>query len=498
MNVFRARGSKRVLQIKQKEMIQRNQNRQAPPTNQKAPKTESGDQSTSSDPNAKSLATKTECEPESKEPEDPPSSDAQSNDLVFPCFDSVSYRWLSDKFTIALPPYLRRWLVKLLDTINQSDIAQEVHAFAWMVLLYPSLLLLQDADDNLDGLVDATLAKMRSFMLSEAESDALELNNALICAELFAHRADEIPPRVWRRLNELMEPASSLPKFLKIACSRAKEEKAARELAQCSAAQAMSSKTRDKWMSFVGVYTQMCRLHRLREMHGERLSALCRANIAKMTRVCEERYCAVLRSLLEPLKRRSDAAKLSYCYYRYKTMAMCTHSPTSIVPTFAGQMGVVESAASTRLWRVMVDALHDDVRGFVESVARVVSAKQKGAKGWKGVAKMPKKERRHLRILDHVCYNSLCALLMFQSVRAEAGETDKASYARLLAMRAEICDAIGRLADNGMLFVEEMTGLDHDVLDSCFLTDDSKEGKEDWSVHLMSGVLLNFWNEKTV
>ena len=114
---------------------------------------------------------------ESKEPEEEQHS-SDSTDLVFPSFDCVSYLRLRDKFSIALPPFLRRWLTKLLSTIIASDIAREVHAFAWMVLLYPSLLLLQrqhsaDAEDsdNLDALVRRTIAKMRDFMVSHITVD---------------------------------------------------------------------------------------------------------------------------------------------------------------------------------------------------------------------------------------------------------------------------------------------------------------------------------------
>ena len=102
-----------------------------------------------------------------------------------------------------------------------------------------------------------------------------------------------------------------------------------------------------------------------------------------------------------------------------------------------------------------------------------------------------------LRILDSVSYLSACALIMFESLRRNGKETEETEYYdKLLAMRKQIRAVIGELADNGLLFVDEMRGLDGDVLDSCFLTDDSKEGKEQWSVHLMSGLLLNFWSEK--
>ena len=41
-----------------------------------------------------------------------------------------------------------------------------------------------------------------------------------------------------------------------------------------------------------------------------------------------------------------------------------------------------------------------------------------------------------------------------------------------------------------------MNDLDSDILHACFLTDDTKKGKRTWSVHLMSGILLNYWIDK--
>ena len=472
-------------------------------------------------PNAATPTTaQIDCHFESKEPADPEAKEPKTTDLVFPSFDSVAYLRLTDKFTIAVPPFISTWLVKLLSTINASDIAHEVHAFAWMVLLYPSLLLLQhqqctDDTDNLNELVACTLAKMRSFMVCEAESnEALELNDALICAELFADCGDAIPSRIWRRINALMEPTTSFCKFLRIACSRVKEQKAVKELRHCSSSK-IDAKVRSRWESFVGVYTQICRLHRLSTMHSEskteELSSLSRANIAAMTRACEGQYGAVLCSLFEPLKQRSDSAKVNYCYYRYKTMCMSTHTPTAIPPTFAGCVGVLSldngddhdhdvHAIDARLWRVMVEALSDDVHKFADTVARVLRTKNENEEEWRGVGALPNKERRMLRILDSVSYLSTCALIMFESLRRNnaVSQQDSEHYEKLMVMRKQICVLIGDLAKNGLLFVEVMHGLDGDVLDSCFLTDDCKEGKESWSLHLMGGLLLNFWRENNV
>jgi hypothetical protein len=233
-------------------------------------------------------------------------------------------------------------------------------------------------------------------------------------------------------------------------------------------------------------------------MHSQCLSSKSRANIAGLARAISVEFGAALRGLFLPLKERSEQNRghYNYCFYRYKTMAMATHSPTAIPPTFAGCIGVLNDGTNidARLWRVMVDALGDDVRGFVETAEYVLKVKNGNEKEWNGVCGMAAKERRPLRILDSVSYQSVCALIQFESIKQSGSEREH--YEKLVAMRKDIRAVIGDLAENGLLFLYEMKGLDGNVLDSCFLTDDCKMGREAWSMHLMSGVLLNFWSEK--
>merc|ERR1712154_201597 len=123
---------------------------------------------------------------------------------------------------------------------------------------------------------------------------------------------------------------------------------------------------------------------------------------------------------------------------------MATHSPTAIVPTFAGCVGVLSLSdakidVDARLWRVMVDALSDDVHKFAETAKRVLTAKNENENEWRGVGAMPKKERRMLRILDSVSYLSACALIMFESLRRNGKETEETEYyEKLVAMRKQI------------------------------------------------------------
>ena len=340
-----------------------------------------------------------------------------------------------------------------------------------------------------------------------SQSDSLDLNNTLIAIELFSDSVDSTDSTqtasatqrasatqsasAWHRLNQLMEPTNTFTKFLKLSCSRTKEIKMVKDLLKCTP-KSTYPKTREKWVSFIGIYTQIIRLHRLYTVQPTKLTKSCTANILKMVHEFEGKYRSKLRHLLAPLRERSDFVKKDYCFHRYKTMAMCTHTPTAIVPTFAGQFGFISSEKSdiskvdSKAWCVMIDAVKDDVSKFSETVDRILSLETTD------ISKMLKKERRYLRILDNVCYNSLCGMIVHESLCSD----DKMlkQYEELIALRAEVRNVVEKLSGKSMLFMDEMHGLDGDVLDPFFLTDDSKGGKEAWSVHLMSGILLNYWH----
>merc|ERR1712129_57837 len=109
---------------------------------------------------------------------------------------------------------------------------------------------------------------------------------------------------------------------------------------------------------------------RLTQMNADQLSKQCIANILQLCDEFDGKYRIVLRRLLSPLRARSDALKMDYAYYRYKTMAMCTHSSTAIPATFAAQFGCVDMEKTMEcdvvLWELMIDALQDDMDRFTQ------------------------------------------------------------------------------------------------------------------------------------
>lgn len=422
-------------------------------------------------------------------------NDYSKNCIVFPLLNSVNYRSINDIFEIEIPKHVSDWLCKLLPIIVASDLKQEVDAYAWLVLLHPSLILISSSKSStisteLKALAIKTMNVLRAFMVTQANSCALELNDALICAELYGNECEDVPDCVWEQINELMENTNTDNQFIKLTCRRSKDIKMVQQLTKCTA-NTVNSKTRNCWIAFIGVLTQIVRLHRLYKTNGNQLSQECKSNILKVCGMFDDTYQCALRKLMHPLKKKSDKVKVDYAYYRYKTMAMCTHSATTIPATFAGYFGFVESEKESNidvtLMNVMVGALQDDIDRFIRSVDKILDAKQKGL--LKGIDKMPKRDTAGLRILDNICYNSLCCMIMYRSLDDDANN-------KLMAMRKDIRCYIERSAKKLSLFCETMDGLNENLLHSCFLTYD-KQQKSVWSHHLMSGILLNYWIYKS-
>ena len=112
--------------------------------------------------------------------------------------------------------------------------------------------------------------------------------------------------------------------------------------------------------------------------------------------------------------------------------------------------------------------------------------------------KIPKRQLNNLRILDHICYNSICAQLMFESfskINKNKDKTIKIYYDKLKKNRNKMRLILDKLAENSLLFSVEFKGLNDDILEPSFLIYD-KEEKQCWMVHLMGGVLFNYWVTK--
>ena len=451
---------------------------------------------------------------------DAPSSQVQPICVVFPRFTSIKYSSILDHFVIDIPSHLHSWLSQVLQLIVSADLEQETDAYAWMVLLYPSLLLIQKSFADRKGieLVRKTIGKLCNFMCSEAERKlySLELNTVLIFVELCTHKTCTNPKIVRlmsQHVNRIMEPTDTFDKFLKISCARAGDIKLTQELLYCTSKDIESrqyyAKTRKKWEAFVGVLTQIVRLHRLLKINenNNNLSQLCKENINKICSVFDEKYCLVLRKLMIPLRQKTEDLKKYYCYYRYKTMAMCTHTATAMPPAFAAYFGKIKLDERVEidmdLWTIMVDALQFDVDKFLKTVNHLLFMLKTQNRGQiidqqdvlKRISRLPKTELKDLRILDNICYQSVSLMMMFSSCSASQQSTKIQFYrSKLMNIRAQICQVIKRLSENSLLFRLKISALKNDALQTCFLVD--SQDKITWSLHLISGVLLNYWAPK--
>lgn len=427
------------------------------------------------------------------------------NCVVFSSFNNLVYMKVSDKYSIQIPDYLRKWLISLLTMINTVDMNNEIDAFSWMVLMYPSLLLIQSStyDQTLVKLTNKTIETFRKCMINEAKISQLSLNDILICVELHGYTSpDVIPMCVWDQLNNLLESMTSLNKFLEMTCLKKKDGKLIKDLLNYKISQMSNeySKIRKMWILLITPYTQICRLNRLLKMkkYNSDLTTKSKQNVNKLCHIFDNKYNFMLKQLFIALKKKTDCIKMHYSYLRYKTMAMCTHTNTTIPPTFSGYIGyfTIDVDIDIRSLTCMIDGLYDDVVLFINTVNDILSEMKKNSVSINIEnikKKISTKKINNLRILDHICFNSVCVQLIFESIHGNQnnGNIAKMYYKKIIQIRHKMKLALDVLATNALLFTQKMNNFD-DIVQMEFLTDDKNE-KECWMRHLMSGILFNYW-----
>ena len=86
-------------------------------------------------------------------------------------------------------------------------------------------------------------------------------------------------------------------------------------------------------------------------------------------------------------------------------------------------------------------------------------------------------------------------MTIYESLKKINDQEIEIYYSKLLNIRKSMKLIIRKLAMNSLLFCKNVNGLDNDILHSDFLTYD-KQQKQVWSLHLMAGVLFNYWMQK--
>ena len=104
-----------------------------------------------------------------------------------------------------------------------------------------------------------------------------------------------------------------------------------------------ASKVRDSWFSFITVYTQLSRLHRLiskeetREKLDEKSLEAIQSICAEFDKLYQPKLCELWSSLADY----TETVQIDYAYTRYKTLCMAVHTPTSMPSAFAADIGLV-------------------------------------------------------------------------------------------------------------------------------------------------------------
>jgi len=265
--------------------------------------------------------------------------------------------------------------------------------------------------------------------------------------------------------------------------------------------------SRDAWEKTVATFTQLCRLHRIRN----RLSAEARRHLDEALHEFENsvqgkdparRFLSWVPHLLPSMIDKARGGKQQFAFGWYKVLSMCTHTPTSAAPLFAGQAGVLKQglAVDDVSWREAFTAVAESAKMFVveaelllgsvqSSKADARRAPTSGALGQR-VRTLPKARSRWLRTLNNICYVSTCLMLMTLAFDERDGKRQE-----IVDVRTAMQQCVVALVKAGVL----LAGPDDDehagwapFIHKEFWTDEYDARK--WELHLVAGVFLLFWH----
>ena len=442
--------------------------------------------------------------------------DYDKNCVLFPLLEPVQYRTIVDGYVISIPKPIQSWLSKVMDLIIKSDlmIVNGYCGTSWMVLLFPNLILILESEyNNLKPLVHKVMLKLTDCIITATNTHKSQLNDILIGIEILSHihirdtHNNELT-LMYTKLNTLMEQNQTFRKFLVISCVGSTDVKLVQELRGYTVDQLFKSpylysKMRKSWLAFVNVNTHIARLDRIYKSEDNKyLSGNCKQVLVNLFAEYNNEYSRVVRALYHILKLKSDNIQVpDSAFYRYKSMCIPTHTPTTIASIFAGAVGFIPSDNDWALWTVMMDALVVDMEKFKTTVHNIFEKYEQDKSNitlLQFIDNMSRKETKDLRILDNLCYQSICAMVVYYSHANSGVNIDTETYFnKLINIRNNLNDIIVKFIHHKALFCENMTAVHIDIFNAKFLTLSTHDAPI-WSVHLMAGILFSCWKRASI
>jgi len=264
--------------------------------------------------------------------------------------------------------------------------------------------------------------------------------------------------------------------------------------------QRKSSVARDAWDHSVATYANLCRLHRLVSCHPDWLSDRSVGVVQEVHEWLARGADGVVAfldhvpRLLPAMITRARQNLRDFAFSWYKVLAMCSHTPTTVVPLYAGFVGIASPPHQKRQgpsWTWLVASLCNTADNFVSEARQLLKDGPLTANAIRRrVRRLPSAAVQRLRTLDCVCFLSTSCLLLQRSLLSVDG-IDCVKQARF-----EVQDCVRQLAAHGVLFadaVEEPHMGWHCVVHPLFWTYDKSQPAV-WDLHVFAGILMLFWD----
>ena len=420
-------------------------------------------------------------------------------------------RPLADVVALKLPGELREWTLSALRYVASDDVLGGKPSLDWVVLLHPTLRLLQAADA--DAAVAAAATDTVQAFERRLRRDAVHVADLLLYVEVAAagvqtddtddakqkvtgdddDNDDKDDAAVWRALSTALEAIAdadgddAVRDLLQLVCGPGASDELAFLVGEAQPQAAAEARGRRRsrvhraWAQAVATYTHVARLHRLLHVHGDELSRRARAGLqAALARFDHGGLRATLRDLLPHVLAGCQAVVQDWAFVNYKALAMCTHSPTGVPPLYAAQVGGLQRAGAgpsttydMASWRAAFTAVDTMAREFEHQAAAVLS---------KRGGRLAAKHARWLRCLDNVCFVTTCLLLQAAAADSRADQAAVQTTRARVRLRVLALVRAGRLLDARTGKVEE-----------AFCTYTRYEAYK-WELHLLAGVFFLFWN----
>ena len=205
--------------------------------------------------------------------------------------------------------------------------------------------------------------------------------------------------------------------------------------------------------------------------------------------------------LLKNIIQTSYDIKLDFAFSRYKSLALCTHSSNSIVSTFGGMVTSLptkEKNFNLISFMETFNAIECDIINFIKYSKELIYHYNCKISYEKNITKMKLEKNKYLRLLDNISFVSTNLLIVINSFQKNDIFGMEKYRIKICYLRNEIIHIIEHLFENGFLFLStnKINNFENDIFMDQFLTYD-KYQKQNWSLHLLAGLLLIFWNIKS-